>query len=376
MVFTIFLVALLWALHTRLRRQAFFWWWACGWTSFAVFLSLAALRMEVPRDWTLVRQGLALLMMPAGFIQTPFLLFGAWSLRRPGQPSRQWVTSGVVLAIAVGLLCFALSVLWRDLPLGGFTARNAARTLSLAAALFFCAAVFLRRWRATRSWAAGVTGGFCLLYGVNQSLYTVSLISYWALSPEALLRRLLDPAGLVQSQLFLVDLVASCGTCLGLVLMLIEEHQHAERALLASVSRGEEIALANATLRMEIAERLRIEEALRDSEERQRAILKALPDWMHLITTDGVLLDYHSRSSSPPGAPEALIGRNIRDLMPADVASGLERAVPRPWCRTRRRRSSTRARQRRDALLRSARRPMRPRQVPEHRQGYHRAHPG
>ena len=281
--------------------------------------------MEVPRDWTLLRHSLALLMMPAGFIQTPFLLFGAWSLHSPGQPSRRWVTAGVALAIAAGLSCFALSVLWRDLPLASFTARNAARTLSLAAALFFCAVVFLRRWRATRSWAAGVTGGFCLLYGVNQSLYTAALISYWALSPDALLRRLLDPAGLVQSQLFLVDLVASCGTCLGLVLMLVEEHQHAERALLASVSRGEEIALANASLRAEIAERLRIEEALRDSEARQRAILKALPDWMHLITTDGVLLDYHSASSSPPGAPEALLGRNIRDLMPADVASGLER---------------------------------------------------
>src|SRR5688500_16967801 len=115
MVFTIFLVALLWALHARLRRQAFFWWWACGWTSFAVFLSLAALRMEVPRDWTLVRHGLALFMMPAGFIQVPFLLFGAWSLRGPGHPSRRWVTAGVALAIAAGLLCFTLSVLWREI---------------------------------------------------------------------------------------------------------------------------------------------------------------------------------------------------------------------------------------------------------------------
>jgi len=130
----------------------------------------------------------------------------------------------------------------------------------------------------------------------------------------------------VQSQLFLVDLIASCGTCLGLVLMLVEEHQRAERALLESVSRGEEIALANATLRAEIAERLRIEEALRDSEDQQRAILKALPDRMHLITTDGVLLDYHARSSSNSLGPhEFLTGKHIRDLLPPDVASGLER---------------------------------------------------
>jgi PAS domain S-box-containing protein len=326
MVFTIFLVALLWAFHARLRRQAFFWWWACGWTSFAVFLSLAALRMEVPRDWMLFRQGLALLMMPAGFIQVPFLLFGAWCLQSPAQPSRRWVAAGVALAVAAGLVGFAFSVFFRDLPLGSFTARNVARTLSLSAALLICAAMFFRRWRSTGSWAAGITGGFSLLYGLNQSIYTVSLVSYWALSPDALLRRLLDPMGIVQSQLFLVDLIASCGTCLGLVLMLVEEHQHAERALLESVSRGEEIALANATLRAEIAERLRIEEALRDSEDQQRAILKALPDRMHLITTDGVLLDYHARSSPNSSGPhEFLTGKHIRDLLPPDVASGLER---------------------------------------------------
>ena len=325
MVFTIFLVALLWALHARLRRQAFFWWWACGWTSFAVFLTLAALRMEVPRDWTTFRQAVALLMMPAGFIQVPFLLFGAWSLHSPGQPTRRWVTTGVALAVCVGLLCFALSVLWRDLPLGSFTARNVARTLLLSVALLVCAAVFLRRWRATGSWAAGVTGGFSLLYGINQSLYTVSLVSYWALDPDALLRRLFDPRGLVQSQAFLVDLIASCGTCLGLVLMLVEEHQRAERALLDSVSRGEEIALANATLRAEIVERLRAEEALREAEARQRAILKALPDRMHLITTDGVLLDYDARSASIPETFNGIVAGTLRDLFPADVADSLER---------------------------------------------------
>ena len=456
MVFTIFLVALLWALHARLRRQAFFWWWACGWTSFALFLSLAALRMEVPRDWTMFRHGIALVMMAAGFIQVPFLLFGAWSLQSPTQPSRQWVRAGVAIAVAAGLVGFALSVFFRDLPLASFTARNVARTLSLSLALFFCAVVLLRRWRASRSWAAGVTGGFCLLYGFNQSLYTLSLVSYWAFGPDTLVRRLLDPMGIVQSQMFLVDLIASCGTCLGLVLMLVEEHQHAERALLASVSRGEEIALANATLRAEIAERLRIEEALRDSEDRyrdlvensedlicthdlagrilsinavaarglgypveellgaripqflrqdrthefaeylkaveatgvakglmsvrtrsgekrfwefhcslrtegvpspivrgiahdvterveaeralkvaasarqeaesqQRAILKALPDRMHLITMDGLLLDYHTISSPDFPERQAPNGKHLRDLLPADIASGLER---------------------------------------------------
>jgi C4-dicarboxylate-specific signal transduction histidine kinase len=131
--------------------------------------------------------------------------------------------------------------------------------------------------------------------------------------------------GLVQSQAFLVDLVASCGTCLGLVLMLVEEHRRAERELLDSVSRGEEIALANRTLRAEIVERLRVEEALREAEARQRAILKTLPDRMHLITTDGVVLDDDARSVSSPAGPRKIVARTLRDLFPAGVADGLER---------------------------------------------------
>ena len=267
MVLTIFLVAMLWSLHARLRRQAFFWWWACAWTAFALFLVLAALRRQLPEDWALVRDSLALPMMLSGFIQAPLLVFGARSLQVPGRPTRSRVKAGIGLAVAAGAVFFVLSLLWRDQPLGSFTLRNVARTLMLACALFFCAAVFFRRWRTTRSWATGVTGGFCLLYGVNQSLYTVSLISRWTVSPDALLRRLLDPTVVVQSPLFLVDLFASCGICLGMVLLLVEEHQDAERALLKTVNDSLEIAGRNEALLAEIDERRRVEQALRDSED-------------------------------------------------------------------------------------------------------------
>ena len=53
-------------------------------------------------------------------------------------------------------------------------------------------------------------------------------------------------------------------------------------------------------------EQQRAHQALRDSEARNRAILRAIPDWMFLTTVDGVFLDYHARDTSrlhvPPSA--------------------------------------------------------------------------
>ena len=45
-------------------------------------------------------------------------------------------------------------------------------------------------------------------------------------------------------------------------------------------------------------ERQRAEDALRHSEARNRAMLRAIPDWMFLMTVDGVFLDYHARDTA------------------------------------------------------------------------------
>ena len=53
-------------------------------------------------------------------------------------------------------------------------------------------------------------------------------------------------------------------------------------------------------------EQQRAYQALRQSEARNQAILRAIPDWMFLTTVDGVFLDYHARDASslhvPPSA--------------------------------------------------------------------------
>jgi PAS domain S-box-containing protein len=82
----------------------------------------------------------------------------------------------------------------------------------------------------------------------------------------------------------------------------------------------------------DITERKRTEEFLRQSEERNRAILKAVPDLIFLQTGDGVFLDYHAQDMSELLAPpESFLGKNMRDVLPPwlaeEFASCFERAL-------------------------------------------------
>ena len=74
----------------------------------------------------------------------------------------------------------------------------------------------------------------------------------------------------------------------------------------------------------------RSQEALRQSEERNRAILRAIPDWMFVLSNDGVYLDCHVKD---PKAllvpPETFLGKRMRDIMPPSLCEMFERAFER-----------------------------------------------
>ena len=74
----------------------------------------------------------------------------------------------------------------------------------------------------------------------------------------------------------------------------------------------------------------RSQEALRQSEERNRAILRAIPDWMFIMSSDGVFLDYHVKN---PEAllmpPEAFLGKSMHEVLPSWLAEGHQRAFER-----------------------------------------------
>jgi PAS domain S-box-containing protein len=80
----------------------------------------------------------------------------------------------------------------------------------------------------------------------------------------------------------------------------------------------------------DITERKGAEQALLESNERNQAILRALPDLMFLQTKEGVYLDYYARDRKDLLVPpETFLGKNVRDVMPRDLAERVMDCVAR-----------------------------------------------
>ena len=72
---------------------------------------------------------------------------------------------------------------------------------------------------------------------------------------------------------------------------------------------------------IDLTERKKAEEKLRESEEKNRAILQALPDLMFVQSKDGVYLDYHAKDPKVLLLePEKFLGKNIREVLPPELA--------------------------------------------------------
>lgn len=71
----------------------------------------------------------------------------------------------------------------------------------------------------------------------------------------------------------------------------------------------------------DVTTRVQAEEALRTSEARQRALLKAMPDLMFRLRQDGTFVDYHAPSPDDLiMPPEVFLGRRVHELMPEIIA--------------------------------------------------------
>jgi diguanylate cyclase (GGDEF)-like protein len=67
---------------------------------------------------------------------------------------------------------------------------------------------------------------------------------------------------------------------------------------------------------------------LRALEQRQAAIVRAMPDMIFLLDRHGTYLDYTAGSGNRPFAdPRAFLGRRIDEILPADVATLIQRCI-------------------------------------------------
>lgn len=312
LLITIFLVALLWALYSRLRRGDFFRWWAWAWTCFAIYLGCAAISLQLGSTWTPLKIVFVALLLPSGFLEPLFLVFGGWDWRFPGEFSLRWFLPGVAFTLLVSAICFVLGFFWRYEPVTSMALRNFPRTLSLAAALLFCAFVFLTQSRATRSWASLITGFFCLTYALDQLLYSSTfaeiLVKRFAVRFASPLLALENLEAVFQSRLLFVDLLNMFGICLGIILLLVEQYQRTELDLEESHRRSYDLVEMNSRLQTEIQERLRTEQALRESESRYRDLVESSED---LIATHDSL----GRILSVNPAPAKRLGYEVSDLL-------------------------------------------------------------
>jgi PAS domain S-box-containing protein len=281
LLLTVFLVVLLWALHGRLRRLDFFRWWAWAWTSFAVYLGAAAISLRIGSAWTPLKMALIFILLVSGFLEPVLLAIGGWSWRRPGKPMRNWFWAGVIFSLGASFFFFAVGYAWRSQPVLSMAARNFPRTLLLMAALLFSTAIFLTYSGKNRSWAALITGIFCCSYAADQAVYTGTFFGLLARHFEfrfALsLQQLAGVESFFQSFPLFLDLINTCGICLGMILLLVENYQRTKQSLEDSELRSQGLEVDNVALQLEIEHRVLAQQALRESEERSRQLVQSSP---------------------------------------------------------------------------------------------------
>lgn len=281
LLLTVCLATLLWGLYTRLQRFEFFHWWAWAWTAFATYLLTATISLRLGLPWTAKKAVVILLLSLLGFLQPVLLILGGVGWRAAKPLPRRIFWGGMTIVLVMSLLCFAGAFALREFPSPSFAVRNAPRSLALACGLLFCFLVFWQEFRRSRSYAAGIAAFFCLAYSVDHMLYCLSftemLLSHWNLHYPPALHSLANLQYFRSSRLLFLDLIETCGICMGMILLLVERYQQTASALEVSELQRLGLAVDNASLQAEIKNRQGVESELRRSEEFSRRVIQNCP---------------------------------------------------------------------------------------------------
>lgn len=84
------------------------------------------------------------------------------------------------------------------------------------------------------------------------------------------------------------------------------------------------------TITRDVTRRRHAEAAFQRSEERNQALLDAIPDLIFITSPDDTFLDYHATNPSQLLVPpEWFLGRRVSDVLPAEIAAELKRCFDR-----------------------------------------------
>jgi PAS domain S-box-containing protein len=300
---TTLLAILLWSLHARLHRHEFNRWWASAWTFTALFQAGYSLRFQP--EFHIPQLAAMLFTTIVGFLVVPTLVFGAISFRSPGRIGKSSTVGVLVATITVALVCYLASLRWDD-TVNRLAIQNAPRTLALTAALLFSSVIFLQRAAATGSGAAMLSGLCCFAYAGIQGVYTAAFAMHFLGMDNGVPGGVMLP---LMATLMPFNIVMTFGICLGQVLLVVDEHQRAERALFESLRHERLVTEENTALQSEIRRRQQIEEELRSSEEKFAVAFRSNPCGMAISTLpEGRLIDVNT-------AFEAMTGYTRTDLI-------------------------------------------------------------
>jgi PAS domain-containing protein len=125
------------------------------------------------------------------------------------------------------------------------------------------------------------------------------------------------------TSLLAVDLASILVICLGLVLMLFDRYQQAEHALSVSMLHGRRVTEENAAFQTEIDQRRTMEQALRESESRYRAVVEDQAELICRFTGDTTITLVNDAYCRYFGrTKEDLVGRSFMELIPGPTTSG------------------------------------------------------
>ena len=311
---TTLLAILLWSLHARLRRHEFNRWWASAWTFTALFQAGYSLRFQP--EFHIPQLAAMLFTTIVGFLVVPTLVFGAISFRSPGRIGKPWMAGVLAATITVSLACYLASLRFDD-TVNRLAVQNAPRTLALTGALLFSSVIFLQRAAATGSGAAMLTGLSCFAYAGIQGVYTASFAMHFLGVTSG------APGGLMlplMATLMPLNTIMTFGICLGQVLLVVDEHQRAERALIESLRHERRVTEENTALQTEIRRRQQIEEELRSSEDRYRDLVEHSEELFGTHDLDGRILSCNPALARTLGYPvEDILRMSVRDLLAPEV---------------------------------------------------------